>query len=71
LRCHSTFSKEFIDLTSDSSVSWVPGARGCLCCRVCGGGIEASFGSLLLEGLWMDYGRRSDPRQVWTTMVDP
>jgi hypothetical protein len=34
-----------------------------------GGGIEDSFGSLLLEDLSMDYGRKSNPRQVRTTMV--
>jgi hypothetical protein len=36
-----------------------------------GGGIEASFGSLLLEGLSMDYGRKSNPPQIWRTRVDP
>jgi hypothetical protein len=46
-----------------------------MCCHLFGEGIEASFGSLLLEGLSMDYGRESNPQcgfrtQVWRTLVD-
>jgi hypothetical protein len=41
-----------------------------MCCSLFGGGTEASFGSLLLEGLSMDYGRKSNRRQVWRTLVD-
>jgi hypothetical protein len=32
-----------------------------MCSHLFGGGIETSFGALLLEGLSIDYGRKSNP----------